>query len=367
MPTLPLLNRPPHAPRLATLDALRGVAALAVAWFHFTNGTPGFLDDGLLKTSGARGWLGVEAFFVISGFIIPYSLHKGRYRLQRHWKVFVAKRLIRLDPPYIACIVLVVALQYASSLAPGYRGQPPHYSWTQLALHLGYLNAYFGGTWVNPVFWTLAIEFQFYLLIALLYPLLSDRRAWVRLSCVSVLAAMSISFPATNLVFQWLGLFGLGIISFQFFVGLTDRTTYFVALAAMTMVCYSVLGAMITAVGLAAALAITFLRIRRTTLLSLLGAISYSVYLLHVPVGGRVINLGMRLSPTLLNRSLTLAAAVVVTVLAAYVFYRIVELPAQKWSARIKYNPEMDARLTNEPTPTLSLDPQSALGHSPIK
>jgi peptidoglycan/LPS O-acetylase OafA/YrhL len=236
-----------------------------------------------------------------------------------------------------------------------------------LALHLGYLNAYFGGTWVNPVFWTLAIEFQFYLLIALVYPLLSHRWAWVSLSCVAILAAISISLPATNLVFQWLGLFGLGIISFQFFTGLADRTTYFVALAAMTAVCYSVLGAMITAVGLASALAITFLRIPRTNFLSLLGAISYSVYLLHVPVGGRVINLGMRLSPTLLNRSVTLAGAVAVTVLAAYVFYRIVELPAQKWSARIKYKPETDGRLSSEPTPALSLDPQSALGHSPIK
>lgn len=361
MSATPVLDNAPHSARLATIDALRGAAALAVAWFHFTNGTADFLDKGLLKTSGARGWLGVEVFFVISGFIIPYSLHRGRYRLQSHWKVFVAKRLIRLDPPYIACIVLVVALQYASSMTPGFRGQPPHYSWTQLALHLGYLNAYFGGTWVNPVFWTLAIEFQFYLLIALIYPLLSDRRAWVRLSCVAILAAMSISLPATNLVFQWLGLFGLGIISFQFFIGLIDRTTYFVALAAMTAVCYSVFGAMITAVGLASALAITFLRIRPTSFLSLLGAISYSVYLLHVPLGGRVINLGMRLSPTLLNRSLTLAGAVVVTVLAAYVFYRTVELPAQKWSARIKYKSETDARLSREPTPALSLDKQSAL------
>jgi peptidoglycan/LPS O-acetylase OafA/YrhL len=178
---------------------------------------------------------------------------------------------------------------------------------------------------------------------------------------------MAILLPATNLVFQWLCLFGLGIISFQFFVGLTGRTTYFVALAAMTAVCYSVFGAMITAVGLAAALAITFFRLRSTTFLSLLGAISYSVYLLHVPLGGRVVNLGMRLSPTLLNRSLTLAGAVAVTALSAYAFYRIVELPAQKWSARIKYKPDTDARLSSESATALSLDPQSALGHSPIK
>jgi peptidoglycan/LPS O-acetylase OafA/YrhL len=310
---------------------------MAVAWFHFTDGTPGFLQEGLLKTSGAKGWLGVEVFFVISGFIIPYALRKGGYHLRRHWKVFVAKRLIRLDPPYLACVVLVVALQYASSITPGFHGKPPDYTWTQLALHLGYLNAFYGGDWVNPVFWTLAIEFQFYLVIALLYPLLSDRRAWVRFACLAAFATLALSIPSPTLVFHWLCLFGLGIISFQFFIGLTDLTTYFVALMAMTAVCYVTLGAMITGVGFAAALAITFIRIRPTRVLTLLGAISYSVYLLHAPIGGRVINLGVRLPPTLLNRGLTLALAVLVTVVAAYVFYRVIELPAQKWSAGIKY------------------------------
>src|SRR5689334_14543570 len=92
-------------PRISTVDSLRGIASLAVCWFHLTNGNPSFLTGGPLKSSGTYGWLGVEMFFVISGFVIPYSLHKAGYDL-KSFGTFVAKRIIRLDPPYLVSIVI---------------------------------------------------------------------------------------------------------------------------------------------------------------------------------------------------------------------------------------------------------------------
>jgi peptidoglycan/LPS O-acetylase OafA/YrhL len=65
--------------RLPVLDMLRGIASFAVCWFHLTNGNVAFLPAGILKSSGAYGWLGVEVFFVISGFVIPYALERSRY------------------------------------------------------------------------------------------------------------------------------------------------------------------------------------------------------------------------------------------------------------------------------------------------
>jgi peptidoglycan/LPS O-acetylase OafA/YrhL len=62
--------------RIVTVDALRGVASLSVAWFHLTQPNPA-LAPGIIKSSGAYGWLGVHIFFVISGFVIPYSLDKA--------------------------------------------------------------------------------------------------------------------------------------------------------------------------------------------------------------------------------------------------------------------------------------------------
>lgn len=110
--------------RIEVVEALRGIAALAVAWFHFTNGGQ-LLPDGWLKDSGRYGWLGVEIFFVISGFIIPYSMLRGGFRFPRDVGVFVAKRLIRLEPPYLVAIAIVIVLGYLSALAPGFRGASP--------------------------------------------------------------------------------------------------------------------------------------------------------------------------------------------------------------------------------------------------
>jgi peptidoglycan/LPS O-acetylase OafA/YrhL len=64
--------------RIPTLDALRGLASFAVAWFHFTQGSP-IAFPALLKASGAYGWAGVQMFFVISGFVIPHALQRAKY------------------------------------------------------------------------------------------------------------------------------------------------------------------------------------------------------------------------------------------------------------------------------------------------
>ena len=94
--------------RIETVDMLRGFAALAVCWFHLTD-TNAIAGSGVLEKSGRYGWLGVEIFFVISGFIIPYALHRSSYTL-RHFGRFLLKRITRLDPPYIVSIVIAIIL-----------------------------------------------------------------------------------------------------------------------------------------------------------------------------------------------------------------------------------------------------------------
>jgi hypothetical protein len=65
--------------RIDSVHTLRGIAALSVVWFHLTNGNAAFPPNSGLKTSGSKGWLGVEVFFVLSGFIIPFALHRSDY------------------------------------------------------------------------------------------------------------------------------------------------------------------------------------------------------------------------------------------------------------------------------------------------
>jgi len=322
--------------RLSTLDALRGIAALSVCWFHFTQGIPGFLPDGLLQSSGTYGWLGVEVFFVISGFIIPYALLRGGYRLA-NFGTFILKRVLRLDPPYLAAILLVIALGYASSATPGFQGPPFHCSWVQVLLHLGYLNVFFGYPWLNPVFWTLAIELQYYLLVGLLFPLIAHRAVSIRAGTFLFLAALALLVPAEQFLFHWLFLFMLGMVAFQFQAGLLARGPFLAGIALLGVGAWYVSDSLVALTGIGTALLIALFHSAPRQPLVFLGQISYSLYLLHVPIGGRVVNLSLRWVHTLPGKVGVLALALAASIVAAWVLYRCVEHPAQQWASHIRF------------------------------
>ncbi|MGH9899783.1 MAG: acyltransferase family protein, partial [Pyrinomonadaceae bacterium] len=82
------------------ISLLRGLSCLAVALFHLTQADPTLFDARVVFV-GAFGWYGATTiFFVISGYIIPYSLSRSGYQL-RDFGTFVLKRIIRIDPPYL--------------------------------------------------------------------------------------------------------------------------------------------------------------------------------------------------------------------------------------------------------------------------
>jgi len=130
--------------RISVINALRAFAALAVAWGHFVAGQGKFLGP-----TGKYGYLGVDIFFVISGFVIPWSMYRSRYVLRDYGR-FMLKRNIRLYPPYIASIAITI-------LATNFIIEPlfkiPHVTVTgrDLLLHFGYLNDFFHVPWVNVV------------------------------------------------------------------------------------------------------------------------------------------------------------------------------------------------------------------------
>src|SRR5579872_6668263 len=118
----------PLVHRLVFVDYLRGLAALSVAWFHLTNS---YNPASLARLSGSYGWLGVEVFFVISGFIIPWSMKPFRITsISSYWQ-FLARRAIRVEFPYFVSIGLVIGLWYLTSFAPSFRGTAPVWSFQQ--------------------------------------------------------------------------------------------------------------------------------------------------------------------------------------------------------------------------------------------
>ena len=321
--------------RISTVDALRGIASFAVCSGHLYGANP-FLPQGTSeKWIGSLGALGVDVFFVISGFIIPYALHKSGYQLKQYG-TFILKRVLRLDPPYLANILFIIPLGYLCAMAPGFQGPPFKVSTTQVLLHLAYLNVFFGESWLNPVFWTLAIEFQYYLLVGLAYPFISHRSLTMRLVLFMCLGSLSFIVPKESFILHWLFLFMLGMLAFQQNVGLIAGMRFWVVLILLACgACYA-LGPLVAAVGLAAACAIVFVK-TSNKVLSFLGTISYSLYLFHMPIGCKLVSLGSRLAHSVSAKVVVFGIGLALCVAAAYLLYRLVEKPAQAWSSRIKY------------------------------
>ena len=329
--------------KIETIQSLRGIASLAVTWFHLTERA----DYTPLNSSGMYGGHGVEVFFVISGFIIPYALHRSSYRL-RDFRTFFLKRLIRLEPPYLISILIVLALYLSTIIPPWLRGEP-HEAFVVngigLALHLGYLNGYFGYDWLNPVYWTLAVESQYYLLIGLLFPLLASNRLWLRVVTFVTLGSMSLVSTSKPYIGNFIFLFLMGILSWQLRAGLVNRWAYLAVLIVLILCsCLkppiaSTVAGMIAVAVLLVGDSVSFLKSR---ILLVLGDISYSLYLIHFSIGIHFINLykskvaaGGALSP--MREVLMILLALAVSLLSSYIFYKLVEQPARKFASAITY------------------------------
>lgn len=328
------ISQPPE--RLSVLDALRGIAALGVCWFHFTHGNATFLPEGVLKSSGTYGWLGVEIFFVISGFIIPYALYRSGYS-SADYGSFILKRIIRLDPPYLVGILVVLALGYATSATPGFKGAPFAPSFVEILLHLGYANVFFGYRWLNPVFWTLAIELQYYLLVGLVFPAVAHRSDFVRATAFVLLACLAAFISAEQFLFRWLFLFMLGMAAFQLRMHLIGRRQFTLWVILFGMGAWHMGGISVAMTGTVVSLLLGLFDTKVGPLWLFFGHISYSLYLLHYPIGGRVINIGQRFVDNTPGKLAVLAAAWAASIGAAWLLYQYVERPAQQWSSSIRY------------------------------
>jgi peptidoglycan/LPS O-acetylase OafA/YrhL len=317
------------AARLNTIDAMRGLAALAVTWFHLTNGYP----HDAVGRSGGLGWLGVDCFFVISGFVIPYSLYSyaETYRV-RDFGRFLARRMLRLEPPFIASIFLVLILNYLSALTPGFAGTAPQPKILQILSHLLYVIPLTKFSWLQPVYWSLAYEFVFYIVVGLTFSVLWPRH--LIFTIIVGFAAIAVKWAFTH---EWdarLALFLFGISTARYYLKKDGPVTFGFGLAA-PMAAMLLTGSWLSAlVGLATAMIIARPSGRVWAAFAPLGAISYSLYLTHVPIGGRIINLGRRFGHGPMYEFLLSAFAVAASLLFAWLFYRVVEATAIRWSKR---------------------------------
>ncbi|HUD23587.1 MAG TPA: acyltransferase [Acidobacteriaceae bacterium] len=172
---------PYHSPLLKRempgLDALRGVAVLSVVLYH---GLHWWLPPSISISPGARllsliaspGWLGVNLFFVLSGFLITGILLDTRTR-PNYWKSFYTRRVLRILPLYL---VILLILRFYSGV-----------SWIYFVLCLFYMANFASarfGLGYGPL-WSLAVEEQFYLVWPFLVRRLRPR--WLAIVCLGSL------------------------------------------------------------------------------------------------------------------------------------------------------------------------------------
>ena len=176
-----------RAIRFENVNLLRAFAALSVVMYHVIEHShwTTFPISGPLVTFRI-GWIGVDVFFVISGFVITYSgliLRAGdRSGFQRHyWE----RRLTRIVPLYVLTMAVWIAAMYHGFFAQPFR----EWSW-QLFTHLAFIHSFFTDTHsaIDGVNWTLAIEMQFYLAVALLIGWIERTPAWRIALCAIAVA-----------------------------------------------------------------------------------------------------------------------------------------------------------------------------------
>jgi peptidoglycan/LPS O-acetylase OafA/YrhL len=333
-------KRPSRSSRVQSVDSLRGLAAFGVMLYHFVYLDSLFPGDtafsSWMKWATFYGRLGVPVFFVISGFVLPHSLAAAGYRWQ-DFRTFVAKRFVRLEPTYLLSLAMHLGLWALASCLPSFRGDPLEFEPGRLLSHFGYLSGLLGYTWYSENYWTLGIEFQFYLAMALAIPLLIGPIPWWRWSAVLGLLIADLAEVSPALFMRYGALFALGIETF--ILRLPFRRTRIDAL--LTVAAVGVLGwsdgwaTAIAAAGTAAIIAFDALPAWRPILW--LGSVSYSLYLFHTIVGQRVLHIGERFAHNDFARLGVLGVSITVSLVTSWLVCVLVEWPSQRWSSSIRY------------------------------
>lgn len=368
--------------RLRALDGLRGVAILLVMGFHYFYHLESFYYKSTLYPYGETfsnvlifkyGYMGVELFFIISGFVIAMTLESSRSVLD-----FVIRRFVRIWPALIVSAVLTFFLlnwsdsPFALTRRQFWPNFLPSLTLTPPSLWSGWFPKV---DYVTGVYWSLVVEIRFYMIAVILFWLFSREKLARNLVIFTLViyigrALLRRAMPGYNGVYDALFIpdympwFAAGAIFYELYKDRLAKSAALVMLAVMYVLIarvstnYAMIGRDPVFASTTALVFLTLfwflatkptpMRIFEVRPLVWIGECSYSIYLYHYAIGMIFIS---QVSKTIgLIPQLLLVAAISLLVLAVgRVSYATVENPARRWLTKLLIGPPQKPAVAASP------------------
>lgn len=326
----------PNNQQIPIINSLRGIAALSVVFYHFICKTVDYIESEYMLDIFHYGQKGVQLFFIISGIVIPLSMINSNYKLKNFGK-FITKRFVRIEPPYLVAVAIGIFYLYIRNLIPGTVDVDISPGIVEILLHIGYLVPFFeSADWINPVFWTLAVEFQYYLALALFIPLAISGKIIYRITFYLIFLAAIFLPVSMAFVPFWAAYFMVGIVYAFYIKNLIGKYELSILYCLLSVLIYWHHGIVDLGIAAGAIGLIHFLPNFKSGLTLFLGKISYSLYLLHSIIGAAFVNYLSHSFTSNLGKFLVISGGIIISVGSAYLMYRIIEKPSQNLSKKIK-------------------------------
>lgn len=323
------------------IDVLRFFAIISVMLLHLSTS---ILDDidSLNRTHFDsynlaratilnRFGLGVDLFFAISGFVIARPFIGGK---DINIKKYFVRRFIRIEPPYILALLVFATVH----LLVG------SYSKIEVSQHLLasllYLHNALYDTWssILPVAWSLEVEFQFYVLAPVFFLLLFKiSRNW-QIIILTLILCISFNLPGLGWknITSYYGLFVIGILAAYPYHYLPIKRHFIfdsIMVVSLIMLFFIDFGKVATNIAILLIM-LTFNRLHllrklfASTLLSTIGAATYTLYLLHYPLFkliNSIVNIFIKSDNFNLIFALEIISVLPLSVAFMFIYYYFVE------------------------------------------
>lgn len=311
------------------IESLRAIAALMVLCFHLLSfeGINGkLIENDLIREYSKFGAQGVELFYLISGFVIYFSLSRINFTIQMYPK-YLLKRFLRIFPPFWGVVLLICLMALI------WKGIYP-YSFGQILQNATLTVDLFGTSeWLNPIFATLKVEFLFYLLIGFLAVFM--RKNTYVYAVICFLALGSVYFFHSIDIIHNIPFFILGIASSEIYQSKNKELNYSLVVASLLLLSFAFpLEDLIVA--LSGVCLILWIKIRGRWI-EWIGQFSYSLYLTHGLTIGLFLLFFKNDKYVNLNSWIAFLISFIAALGCAFLYYLVIEKRAIRWSKGVKY------------------------------